>query len=237
MSISDGREFVLPRPAELALPYRPGAPLREVRSSALPEKFACFWQNEWPTVLNSGSEIPPGVVRLLGATRNGGWRNPALCSGETGVAVLGAGKFWEDNVDGFVRSVRGPLVHAASEVRPWVDPDWVAFDPDEGLAPVGSRVTDELPGAPSLRLPWRLPSPGTYPRRRPIVCCGAQALRAGGAGSWAQGGSWRTCSTVERRSQTGSPSARGRSPLSPSARARRTERRADAERATQVVHT
>jgi len=152
--MSDGREFVLPRPAELALPYRPGAPLREVRSSALPEKFACFWQDEWPTVLNSGSEIPPGVVRLLGATRNGGWRNPARCTGETGVGVLGAGKLWEDDVDGFVRSVRGPLVHAASEVRPWVDPDWVEFDPDEGLAPVGSRVTDELPGAPSLRLPW-----------------------------------------------------------------------------------
>ena len=53
-----------------------------------------------PTVLDVGSEIPPGVVRFLGTTMNGGWRNPAKHSLRTGVAVLAAGKWW-DEVRGF----------------------------------------------------------------------------------------------------------------------------------------
>jgi hypothetical protein len=46
-----------------------------------------------PTVLDVGSEIPPGVVRFLGTTFNGGWRNPAKHTLLTGVAVLAAGKW------------------------------------------------------------------------------------------------------------------------------------------------
>jgi hypothetical protein len=65
------------------------------RSSALPKKFSCNWKEEWPTVLEEGSEIPPGVLRLLGSTHNGGWRNPTAFPRETGVSILGAGKYWE----------------------------------------------------------------------------------------------------------------------------------------------
>ncbi len=43
---------------------------------------------ESPTVLDVGSEIPPGVVRFLGTTKNGGWRNPAKHSARTGVQIL-----------------------------------------------------------------------------------------------------------------------------------------------------
>ena len=93
-----------------------------------------------PTVLDVGSEIPPGVVRFLGTTMNGGWRNPAKHTKRTGVSVLAAGKYWDETyANGTTMRVRGSPIAAFDLVNAHVDEYWATLEDDNWPAPAGTR--------------------------------------------------------------------------------------------------
>ena len=93
-----------------------------------------------PTVLDVGSEIPPGVVRFLGSTLNGGWRNPAKHTARTGVSVIAAGKWWDEVYsNGTQVRVRGSPVAAFDVVNAYVDEHRAQYDEEDWPAPAGMR--------------------------------------------------------------------------------------------------
>ncbi|EKX45045.1 hypothetical protein GUITHDRAFT_109088 [Guillardia theta CCMP2712] len=153
---SDGDDFIFQRETHrLDDPFSPTTHYLEAENYE--RIYNLSWDEGWPKMLEDESEIPPGVFRFLGRTKNGGWRNPGKHTHLTGVQVKAPGSWFEElGQNGQMIRIRGPAFMALDHVFPWRDKQFELLDTDDVPSRKGVRVLQPAIGVrvPDL-LEWR----------------------------------------------------------------------------------
>ena len=158
LSNGNGATFVCSIEAQLtgSLPWQPTG--RDLQQQSPGRVIQIPYLDEWPTIIKQGSEVAPGLIRYLGTTVSGGWKNPAMHRNETRVSVIAAGKDIRHEIaNGTTMTIAGDKCAGYDDVDGYVDDDYVDADEgEEGPAPRGLRHTQPSERA-SLEeiLDWR----------------------------------------------------------------------------------